>query len=403
MRLRHGWPSVSWIIVLALLSLLAAGPAGARDFVGSGSETNVCTDPALSGTAAFSGALRTVVGDAGEVSGLAILLFPGNVIEQTLLEFSTVTEAGAFDGTATIFLLRDGSLLAVDTGTFAGQLTGDDALSLTYSATLLGCRVTGSFTATATTNVVSAAVLPSSRAARVGVGVTVFATIVNPSATPATGCRIAPLSLVPVLFSFQATDPRTNQPLGVPDTPVDIAPGAARSFVLTLTPFGPIEPRDVLFVFACASTGFARAITGVNTLALSAAATPTPDIVALAATAGNDGVVAVDAATRMGAFAVATVNLGAGGSITVSADVGGAALPVGLTLCQTDPASGACLAPPRSSLVAQIAGGATPTFAVFVTSGAPVAFAPDASRVFVRFRDAAGVTRGSTSVAVRAP
>jgi hypothetical protein len=42
---------------------------------------------------------------------------------------------------------------------------------------------------------------------------------------------------------------------------------------------------------------------------LSASATPVPDIVAL----GNDGIVNIPEANRNGVFAVATVNLGAGG------------------------------------------------------------------------------------------
>jgi hypothetical protein len=48
-----------------------------------------------------------------------------------------------------------------------------------------------------------------------------------------------------------------------------------------------------------------------------------------------------------------------------------------------------------------IAAGATPTFSVFLDAVGAVPFDPANSRVFVRFKDAGGVTRGSTSVAVR--
>ena len=99
-------------------------------------------------------------------------------------------------------------------------------------------------------------------------------------------------------------------------------------------------------------------------------------------------------------FAVATVNVGITGSITVSADTGGAVLPVTLTVCQTT-GGGACMAPPAPSVTLSIANGATPTFSIFVVSSDNVPFDPAGSRVFVRFKDGASVTRGSTSVAVR--
>jgi hypothetical protein len=48
-------------------------------------------------------------------------------------------------------------------------------------------------------------------------------------------------------------------------------------------------------------------------------------------------------------------------------------------------------------------GGATATFSVFVVAAGAVPFDPAANRISVRFTDAAGVTRGSTSAAVRTP
>ena len=72
-----------------------------------------------------------------------------------------------------------------------------------------------------------------------------------------------------------------------------------------------------------------------------------------------------------------------------------------ISLCQTNAAS-VCLAAPAGSVTLPIAAGATPTFAIFVTgTGAPVPFLPGQNRIFVRFKDADGNTRGSTSVAVR--
>ena len=142
-------------------------------------------------------------------------------------------------------------------------------------------------------------------------------------------------------------------------------------------------------------------IIGLNTLLFSASAAPVPDIVALGATVNNDGIVNIPGTAGTGAFAVATVNVGASGTITASADTGSATLPVNLSLCQTNPTTGVCLSPPASAVTTTINANATPTFGIFVQGSGNVAFNPATNRIFVRFKDAGGVTRGSTSVAVR--
>ena len=98
---------------------------------------------------------------------------------------------------------------------------------------------------------------------------------------------------------------------------------------------------------------------------------------------------------------MATVNVGASGSITATADTGAATLPVNISLCQTNPAMGACLSPPASTVMTTINANATPTFGIFVAGTGNVAFNPATNRIFMRFKDSGGVTRGSTSVAVR--
>ena len=152
----------------------------------------------------------------------------------------------------------------------------------------------------------------------------------------------------------------------------------------------------------CNNTAVAPITTGLNTLFFSASTNPTPDVVALGATIGNTGTVDIPGVNGTGVFAVATVNAGAGGQITVSADTESAALPLSFLLCQTNPATGVCLGRLATSVTTQIDSGQTPTFAIFVTgTGATVPFDPANHRVFVRFKDAGGVTRGATSVAVR--
>jgi len=97
---------------------------------------------------------------------------------------------------------------------------------------------------------------------------------------------------------------------------------------------------------------------------------------------------------------VATTNVGAAGTITVGASTPGVALPVDLFVCQTDPASGACLGSPAASVTLEIATGATPTFAIFAAAQGPIPFDPAVNRVVVAFTED-GVSRGSTSVAIR--
>ncbi len=137
---------------------------------------------------------------------------------------------------------------------------------------------------------------------------------------------------------------------------------------------------------------------------LSADVTPGPDIVALAATLSNDGIAHLDAADRVGFFSLASVNLGATAMMSVSVDTGDVSLPLNTTLCQTDSVTGICINPLVSldgAVALSIAGNDTPTFGVFIAASEAISLDAATKRVFLRFRDASGVVRGSTSVAVQ--
>ena len=246
------------------------------------------------------------------------------------------------------------------------------------------------------------AILPSSRSVKIGSTATVFATVINASTdTTANTCTVQPATSVPASFSFQATNAKTNALTGPLNVPVSIPPGAAQSFVLALTPTAPMPATQLAFTFACANAPAASSNIGLNTLLFSASTTQPTDIVALSATATNDGIVDIPGATGAGAFAVATVNLGAPATITASANIGNANLPVAISLCQTVPATGQCMAPPTASVATTIAADATPTFAVFVQGKGNIPFLPATNRVFVQFQDDVGSIQGSTSVALR--
>jgi PKD repeat protein len=256
-----------------------------------------------------------------------------------------------------------------------------------------------------------AALLPVSRSVLIGSTATAFATVINAGHVTATGVKIqldnatgpggAPL---PAAFIFQTTDPATNLLTGSPNVPVDIPAGESRSFVIAVTPSVALAPIDVRFdIDGTNSTRDARTVIGLNTLLLSASTQATPDIVALAAVPDGNGILTLAGSPRVGAFSVATVNVGAGGSITASADAGTSGLPISLSVCRTTPATGQCETALAPSVDTFIAPGATPTFAIFASAGAPVLFDPEVNRIFFRFRDASGVVRGATSVAVKGP
>ena len=168
--------------------------------------------------------------------------------------------------------------------------------------------------------------------------------------------------------------------------------------MLALTPTAPVAPTEVQLSFDCANTNPAPVNTGLNTLLFSASNTPVPDIVALAATLNNDGIVNL---ASTGVFSVATANVGASGTITASADTGGTILPMSMSLCQTNPSNGQCISAIGASVTTTINANATPTFGIFVTGTGNVPFDPATNRIFVRFKDGGGITRGATNVAVR--
>ena len=246
-----------------------------------------------------------------------------------------------------------------------------------------------------------AAVLPGSRSGVVGQPVTTFATMVNAGSTALDGCRAALPITAPAGLSlgYQTTDPATNALTGSPDTPATIPAGGLQSFLLSFAATSSFSAPGMALDFDCAGAAPAAVSPGVDTLDLAMSSTATADIIALAATVTQNGIVEMPVGGA-GAFAAASANVGAAAPITVSADTGSATLPVVITLCQSNSATGQCLATPTPSVSLTVAAGATPSFSVFVQSTGAIAFAPATARVFLRFRDAAGALRGSTSVAI---
>jgi streptogramin lyase len=251
-----------------------------------------------------------------------------------------------------------------------------------------------------------ASVLPGSRSVQVGQPATVFATMINAGPATQFNCTIQLSSSAPtgLTMSYQMTDPATNALVGIPNVPTEISGNnGSQSYLLTFEGSDPFSAPGLPLDFGCASgsngVNAAPIVRGVDTVDLVMSSAPIADVIALAATPTNNGVIEVPKGGTA-AFAVASVNIGAAAPITVSADTGAVGLAVLLTICQTDAGTGQCLAPPAPSVSLNFANGATPTFSVFVESDISIAFAPATSRIFVRFKDNGDGIHGSTSVAV---
>jgi hypothetical protein len=370
-------------------AIKAGGTFSTSDLAGTWHFFNFFDHPSLN-IPGWNGGTLTI-NSSGTVTG-------GTIVDSDGFSATVTGGSVSLDGSGLFFgfITITGATLTISQG--QGKMDAGKTLAAFVGVSSQGFRFTGTAIKAETPSPLVAAILPSSRSVQVGTAATAFATIINTDQGTATACSVAPITIIPANFVYQTTNPATNQITGMPNTPVNIGPGAAQSFVFAFTPTSSITPTDVRLSFDCANTNPAPINIGLNTLLLSASAAPVPDIVALAATLGNDGVVILASA---GVFSVATVNVGASGAITASVDTGTAILPVNISLCQTDPATGQCISGIGPSVTTQINANTTPTFGIFVQGNGNVSFDPAANRIFVRFRDAGGVTRGSTSVAVR--
>jgi len=248
------------------------------------------------------------------------------------------------------------------------------------------------------------AVLPTSRSAVFGHGVTVFATVINASGRSLTGCEITAGNdgTDVVTVNYQQTDPATNAIVGVPDALFDLAVGASQSLVLTLSSLDTMDGVEVRPVASCvdpvAGEDVSTPIDGLNTILFSANAQPTPDVIALVATISGDGVVRIQG-NGSNAFAVAVANVGIGDTITASVDTGDIAQPLTASICQTG-ADGQCLAAPALTTSLTLPANGTASFGVFVYANGELPFDPSDARIFVQFADSNQKIRGATSVAV---
>jgi hypothetical protein len=209
-------------------------------------------------------------------------------------------------------------------------------------------------------------------------------------------------------LTYAPTNPATNQINGPVNTPVTIQGGDTQSFVLAFASTTAVNLPALPVTFACADTQAAPVFPGLTTLNLKFTPTsaPEPDMIALAATnPSTPGICVADYTNNNpGAFAVARLNNGATGQVTVTPVTGSVGLPLSsLQVCETNPSNAQCLAGPANSLTLTVNAQATPTFSVFITTNDAIGFAPGAARVGLNFTDpTTGALLGSTDVALEA-
>jgi hypothetical protein len=251
--------------------------------------------------------------------------------------------------------------------------------------------------------VIVAAVTPVARVTVPNGTVTAFATILNVGQQTATSCSIASASGIGVNFSYSARNVTTGAPEN-PNVPVDIPAGGRRDFLMTFTPTFNIA-TTIPLEFTCTNTLPAPSIFGLNRFTIAATLTQQADLISIAATPTNDGIMNVPLGGT-GFAALAAVNIGATASIRAEVTpnpitVVGQTLPATITMCQTNPATGACITPLSSIINFTSTANSTVTFSAFVTSdGTAIPFDPANTRLFVNFTQD-GLPAGSASVAVR--
>ena len=162
-----------------------------------------------------------------------------------------------------------------------------------------------------------ASVLPGARSVELGATPTVFANILNTGSAPLGNCGIALPASAPagLTLSYQTTDAATNALTGTAHTPAALAAApaggvSAQTFELSFDSSTALVQTGQPLEFACDGIAPAAIVHGVNSADLVFSTTPVADVIALAATVQNDGIIHVPLAGA-GAFAVASTNVGA--------------------------------------------------------------------------------------------
>jgi len=246
--------------------------------------------------------------------------------------------------------------------------------------------------------------IPAAVNVPVGTTAVFFTDLINTSAVSQT-LTVAPttLSSLPVTLLACQQDPVTTACMSAPSSSLSVtipANDGSASFTTFVTstaaiPYNPVN-NLVYLTFADSqgtvqAAGFANVNTEMNLEALQV----------IAATPSDNDVLTIPFSTQgTGAFAVEVANFGPPTDAGVTLSSGN--LPVNVTICQTNPSNGQCLAPPvgENGISVPLATETSATFSVFVTATAAIASDPTNNRIYVIVTNSAQTGAGLTSVGV---
>lgn len=230
----------------------------------------------------------------------------------------------------------------------------------------------------------------------------------------AEGCRIVMPEGLPATASYTLLD-GSLQPVGDADALFSLTGGTTTSFRVTLTPTTPTGMNGVDFFpqFTCFNAT-ADTITGFNSVRLNVGAAAGTNAISVPFTVSGDGVFRIATSGGFGFMSTIAASIGTSDgtgtpeqvTMTVSVDTGAASLPLSsLSLCQTNPATGACISPIGSSVTSVWQNGITQSFGVFAYDNGATGIPLDAAnaRVFIRYTDSNGVLRSIDSLPITSP
>src|SRR5262245_16582450 len=193
-----GGPESLYTINLTTGTATKVGTSGLSDTFGGGLAANSSNTIFLAADG-DDGALRTVNRSTGAVTTAATLDgTSGNAISAMKFNAAGILHGVDLSGGNP----QRAELITIDTSTGALTSLGPTVDRLSAIA----------FDNTQTANLpLFASVLPSSRSVQVGFPASAFATIINAGTSPAIGVCISPITSIPAEFSFQTTNPSTNQ------------------------------------------------------------------------------------------------------------------------------------------------------------------------------------------------